>query len=116
MINGMQIVVHYSLLHIYFPANALIFFKMLIAVANFDVINSQAILFFFHFTESNPFNEKFNDLDIFWKNEHFCADCIKILYITLRRQEYHQQSWNHIFGAGVFGSFHFAATIFVSAK
>jgi len=43
MINVMQLIVHMPLLNVQFPSNAIFFYNMIIGIASFDVIPTQAI-------------------------------------------------------------------------
>lgn len=67
MINSLQLIVYCYLFRIAFPANAAIFYKMLLTIACFDVVDSEQVLYFFNFSESDPYNSKFEEIDIFSK-------------------------------------------------
>ena len=66
MINALQIMVHYPLLSVDFPINALTFFNLVIEISYFDFIPSENYLnLLFNFTKNESYNEQFESLDIF---------------------------------------------------
>ena len=44
MINCLQIVAHFDLVNITMPANAQILFKMLVAIATFDIVPAEDLI------------------------------------------------------------------------
>jgi hypothetical protein len=60
-------IVHLPMFTISFPANASIFFNMLMTLVSFNVIQVDMILPFLNFTKTEPYNDNFDNMDIFLK-------------------------------------------------
>ena len=66
LINSLQMVIHMPLLDINMPSNANYVFLMLISIVTLDLFPSEDVLnALFTFPDSIPFNDRFDNLDIF---------------------------------------------------
>jgi hypothetical protein len=69
MIRAMQMITTMSLINIAFPSTANAFFNAAILFANMDVMSGEKLYeIIFNFKETDPFNEKFETMDIGSKN------------------------------------------------
>jgi len=64
MVNSLQIVIHFPLTSVYYPANASLFFSYFNVVATFDVLPTDSINdYVLTFTETPAIGENFEELD-----------------------------------------------------
>ena len=66
MVNNLQMVLHAPLINLQFPANAHMIYSVMISVGTFDFLPTDDIYpyFFPGLPEDDPFNDKFDDMDI----------------------------------------------------
>lgn len=63
MINALQLIIRVPLFTIEMPYNAQMFFKTLVSIASFDLLPVDFLNeFFFHFTETDPVSESFDEM------------------------------------------------------
>eukprot|EP00347_Sterkiella_histriomuscorum_P011212 403373316 len=66
MINVLQIIVHMPLFSVDFPSNAKALYSLIVSITKFDILPSgQMQSQVFEFEDDGPFNESFQELDIF---------------------------------------------------
>lgn len=66
MINVLQLIVHMPLFSLNFPSNVKFFFSLMIDITNFSFLNTEQVdSKLFNFTKTQPFNQNFDDMDIF---------------------------------------------------
>ena len=72
MINVLQLIVHMPLFSLNFPSNVKFFFSLMIDITNFSFLNTEQVdSKLFNFTKTQPFNQNFDDMDIFWTFDAF---------------------------------------------
>ena len=72
MINVLQLIVHMPLFSLNFPSNVKFFFSLMIDITNFSFLNTDQVdSKLFNFTKTQPFNQNFDDMDIFWTFDAF---------------------------------------------
>jgi len=66
MVNNLQMVLHAPLINLQFPANAGLVYSVMISVGTFDFLPTDDFFpyLFPELPEDDPFNEKFDDMDI----------------------------------------------------
>jgi len=65
MINALQIIVHFPMVNVYFPANARLFFQTIITIATFKVINTEQMLNYFDSNILKRFGQTEDSIPLF---------------------------------------------------
>ncbi|CDW88161.1 UNKNOWN [Stylonychia lemnae] len=65
MINVLQIIAHLPLYNINFPDNAKLLYSLIISISQFDILPTTYFDQFFQFSDEQPINDRFSDMDIF---------------------------------------------------
>lgn len=92
MISYTALIVHLPLLNINYPANANIFFGSIISLTTFDVLPHETLNdFVFNFSKTDPLNDRFDVLDIFWillllPSYIWLLNLITLLFLKLHRK------------------------------
>ncbi len=66
LINTLQIILHVPIVRLYFPPHAKILYAFLIDIAQFDLVNTDALdNYFFDFEKEDAYSDEYSELDIF---------------------------------------------------